>query len=177
MTPSEVVHSDLWRGKEIMKLAVLITLLLVALHLQSGTPVAADQYEDGHAAFLREDYQTALRLLRPLAAQGDASAQFTLGVMYAFGQGVPQDYAEAVKWFHLAADQGDTSARSFLGYMYENGQGLPQNYVQAYMWYDLAIAAGDNDAIEYRDVVSAKMTPEQIAEAQKLAREWKPTAP
>ncbi len=97
--------------------------------------------------------------------------------MYYEGQGVPQDYAEAVKWFHLAADQGDTSARSFLGYMYENGQGLPQNYVQAYMWYDLAIAAGDNDAIEYRDVVSAKMTPEQIAEAQKLAREWKPTAP
>ncbi len=131
MTPSEVVHSDLWRGKEIMKLAVLITLLLVALHLQSGTPVAADQYEDGHAAFLREDYQTALRLLRPLAAQGDASAQFTLGVMYAFGQGVPQDYAEAVKWFHLAADQGTTTAYYMLGLMYQGHQ----DYAEAVKWF------------------------------------------
>jgi uncharacterized protein len=58
--------------------------------------------------------------------------------------------------------------------MYRTGGGVPQDYVIAHMWFNLAAASGDKDAVKARDVVAAKMAPTQIAEAQKLAREWKP---
>ena len=151
--------------------AVLVALA-VALGLTG--PVAAGPYEDAEAAYDKGDFATALRLWRPLAEQGDALAQSNLGIMYAKGEGVPQDYAAAVKWYRLAADQGHASAQSNLGAMYDNGQGVPQDYVQAHKWWNLAAVAGDKDAIKSRDLVAGKMTPAQIAEAQKLAREWKP---
>ena len=59
--------------------------------------------------------------------------------------------------------------------MYDNGQGVPQDYVQAHKWYNLAAASGNKDAVKNREIVAAKMTPAQIAEAEKLVREWKPT--
>ena len=73
------------------------------------------------------DYSTALQEWKPLADQGDASAQTNLGVMYKFGQGVLQDYAEAVRWYRLAADQGDARAQLSLGVMYANGWGVLQD--------------------------------------------------
>jgi uncharacterized protein len=94
--------------------------------------------------------------------------------MYAKGQGVPQDYAAAVKWYRLAADQGNAVAQINLGFMYEQGQGVPQDYVQAHKWYNLGAAAGDKDASKNRNIVAGRMTPAQIAEAQKLASAWKP---
>jgi TPR repeat protein len=112
---------------------------------------------------------------RKAADQGDADAQFNLGAGYDNGQGVPQDYAEALKWYRLAADQGVASAQYNLAVMYANGQGVPQDYVRAYMWFNLAAAQGLQGAEEDRDQVAQQMTAAQIAEAQKLAREWKPT--
>ena len=96
--------------------------------------------------------------------------------MYDHGQGVPLDYALAVSWYRKAAEQGDGSAQNNLGVMYENGQGVPQDYVQAHMWFNLAGAlAGEREkSVKNRDRVAAKMTPAQIAEAQRLASEWKP---
>ncbi|MGA2435349.1 MAG: SEL1-like repeat protein, partial [Bryobacteraceae bacterium] len=61
-----------------------------------------------------------------------------------------------------------------LGLMYAKGQGVPQDYIQAHMWFNLAGASGNADAIKERDAIGSKMTPDQIAEAQRLAREWKP---
>jgi TPR repeat protein len=85
--------------------------------------------EDGVAALKRGDYATALQLLGPLADQGNARAQFKLGVMYYEGQGVPQDYAEAVKWYRRAADQGYADGQGVLGFFYEKGDcGVPQDY-------------------------------------------------
>jgi TPR repeat protein len=109
-----------------------------------------------------------------LANQGNARAQTSLGVMYRDGLGVPQSYAEALKWYRLAADQGLASAQFFLGGMYANGQGVPQDYVLAHMWFNLSAAQGDQAAAKNRDDVAKLMTPAQIAEAQKLAREWRP---
>jgi TPR repeat protein len=97
--------------------------------------------------------------------------------MYAHGQGVPQDYKEAVKWYRLSAEQGNAHAQFNLGQMYYQGQGVTQDYIQAHMWFNLAGASGDADSIKNRDAVANKMTPEQIAEAQRLAREWKPKTP
>jgi TPR repeat protein len=157
--------------------AVLLSLSLVA-------PVAAGPFEDGLAAYDRGDYAIALRFWRLLGDQGNAAAQLNIGLMYYNGQGVPQDYAEAVKWFRKAADQGYAAAQDNLGFMYDNGESVLQDYVRAHMWYNLAAAsfpasdAEDRDkAVKDRDLVAAKMTPAQIAEAKKLAREWKPSSP
>ncbi len=107
------------------------------------------------------------------ADQGQAAAQLYLGIMYAGGLGVPQDYAEAVMWYRKAADQGNDTARNFLGLMYYMGQGVPKDYVQADMWFSLS-EEKISWAIRMRDQVEHMMTPDQRAEARKLAREWSP---
>ena len=122
----------------------------------------------------RDDAQ-ALFWYRKAADQGNAGAQFSLGLIYANGQGVTRDYAAAVLWYRKAAEQGDADAQTNLGLMYAVGQGVPKDYVQAHMWLNLAASNSETKAAaEYRDTVAKKMTPAQIAEAQKLAREWKP---
>ena len=92
--------------------------------------------------------------------------------MYDEGMSVSQDDKTAVKWYTLAAEQGDASAQNNLGAMYGNGEGVLQDYVRAHMWWNIAASsAGDKNAIANRDKVAGMMTPSQIAEAQKLARE------
>ena len=102
--------------------------------------------------------------------------------MYDDGRGVTQDYAHAVHWYRLSADQGEAHAQFNLGVMYEKGWGVPQDYVLVHMWYNLATASmppGKNrdTAASHRDNVERKMTPDQVAEAQRLARERKPKWP
>jgi TPR repeat protein len=92
--------------------------------------------------------------------------------MYATGEGVPQDDAEAVKWYRLAAEQGDALAQSNLGVMYEFGQSVPQDIVQAHMWFDLAAEHGGEKAKKNRSIAASLMTPDQIAKANLMAREW-----
>ncbi len=120
-----------------------------------------------------------VRLLLPLAEGGDGYAQFALGFIYDTAEGIPRDDAAAAKWYRKAADQGVAGAQYNLGAMYADGHGVPQDYVEAYKWLSVAAArspaAGNREsAIKMRDVVAAKMTRKQVAEAQKLAREWKP---
>ncbi len=103
-----------------------------------------------------------------------AKTQFNLGLMYAEGQGLPRDHTEAGKWFRKAADQGDAKAQADLGVSYANGLGVPQDFVLAFMWLDLAAVQGSEDARSARDTLGPHMTADQIAEAQRLAREWKP---
>jgi hypothetical protein len=121
-----------------------------------------------------QDYEVAVRWYHKAANQGQALAQSNLGVMYYKGLSVTQDYAEAVRWYRKAANQGLALAQVKLGWMYHNGFGVMQDYVQAHMWYSLAAARGEKEASKWRDHLAKKMTPTQIAEAQKLAREWKP---
>ncbi len=78
----------------------------VALLLALVTPAAAQDFDAGWEAYVRGDYDDALRVFRVWADQGDADAQYSLGVMYDLGQGVAQDDAEAVKWYRAAAEQG-----------------------------------------------------------------------
>lgn len=101
-------------------------------------------------------------------------AQFFLGMMYDHGEGVPQDYAQAVRWYRKAAEQGHTSAQFSLGEMYFRGQGVPKDNVLAYMWANLAAAQGGKNAIKIRDTIEQVLTTSQLAEAQELARKWKP---
>ena len=158
-----------------VRAAVCAALILVAM---LGA-VVAGPLDDANEALKRKDYANAVRLYRPLATKGDPSAQVNLGFMYDEGLGVPQDYAEAVKWYRRAADQGEPHGLSNLANMYRDGLGVPQDYIQAHLWFNLAAArfpAAEKEkreaATEHRDTVGAKMTPEQVAEAQKLAQQW-----
>lgn len=143
---------------------------------------AAAQYDLGvmyaQGQGVAQDYATAVSWFGKAADQGNAAAQSALGFMYARGQGVPQDYAAAVSWLRKAAEQGDAGAQYNLGSMYDDGSGVPQDYVQAHKWYNLAGAGATraqlrNSAIKNRDEVAAKMQQAQIAEAQRLASEWR----
>jgi hypothetical protein len=154
-----------------------VFVLVLALAL-SAHVLAAD-YQAGVDAAGRGDYVTALKEWRPLAEQGHAGAQFNLGTMYTNGLGVPLDYTEAAKWVRLAAEQGHAGAQNNLGFMYDHGQGVARDQVKGLMWYSLAAArfppGEDRDtAVRNREIVERKMTPEQITEAERLAREWKP---
>ena len=104
-----------------------------------------------------------------LAEQGDALAQYNLGVMYDNGEGVPEDDAEAVRWYRMAAEQGFAPAQYNLGNMYVNGEGVPENYVLAYAWFNLAAAQGHETAVSAKADVEGLMTAAQITEAQELS--------
>ena len=104
----------------------------------------------------------------------DAGAQTNLGTLYLHGEGAPQSDQMALFWFSQAAEQRDALAFAKLGLMYVQGRGVLQDYIQAHMWYNLSAAYGENRSAEARDALAKQMTPAQIAEAQRLAREWKP---
>ena len=125
---------------------------------------------------LPQDYVQAVDWYRKSAEQGRADAQTSLGLIYLTGKVGPHDYVTAARWYRQAAEQGNAIAQAFLGRMHQTGQGVPQDYVLAHLWLNLAATVSDTrmEAAENRDALAAKMTPQQIAEAQRLAREWKP---
>ena len=106
------------------------------------------------------------------AEQGDKYVQWSLGYDYETVRGVPQDIKEAVKWYRKAAEQGYAEAQHDLGMAYYKGQGVLKDTVTAYAWFNVAVANGDEDGSKVRDLVAKDMTPEQIAEAQKLSKVW-----
>ncbi|MCM2314768.1 MAG: sel1 repeat family protein [Thermoanaerobaculia bacterium] len=190
--------------------------LLAFLAILAGISATAETVSDAIAAYGKQDYATALRLVRPLADKGSADAQFLLGMMYRggegvppdetagaswmlraaeqghrraqffvgssynMGKGVPEDPVEAAKWLLRSAEQGFAAAQLDLAAAYTTGRGVPRDYVQAYLWSYLAttqFAPGDHRigiATFTRDNAASSMTAEQIAEAQRLASEWKP---
>jgi TPR repeat protein len=125
-----------------------------------------------------QDYEQAASWYRKAADQGLAAAQYNLGFMYYNGRGVTRDYNQALLWYRKAADQGNAGAQNNLGLMYARGQGVPQDDVEAHKWFNIAAAYSTDKeprdrAIRNRDRVEKEMTPAQIAEAQKRAKEWK----
>ena len=75
--------------------------------------------------------------------------------------------------FTDSVGRGDAKAQNNLGVMYATGEGVPQDFVQAHKWFNLAAAGGNKEATESRDLAATKMTPEEIAQAERLAEEWK----
>ena len=119
------------------KLTAILCLTIAVLLGNVEVSWSAD-FDKGETAHKSGDYATALREWTPLAEQGDAVAQYNLGVLYRDGQGVPQDYKTAVKWTRLSAEQGDADAQYNLGSMYRKGQGVLQDYKTARKWYRLS---------------------------------------
>ena len=110
------------------------TLVLSSFCL--SMPAWAD-FQAGMTAYDSEDYATALREWQPLAEQGDAQAQYHVGLLYHKGRGVSQDDAQARKWYAKAAAQGQAKAQFSLGTLYFNGEGGPKDYQQALRWFRL----------------------------------------
>jgi uncharacterized protein len=115
-----------------------------------------------------EDDREAAKWLRKAAEQGDLEAQINLGTLYVMGAGVPQDYTEAARLFRVAAESGIGGAQFLLGMLYVYGKGVPEDLVQAYLWIELASEKGSKAALEMRETLRLKMTPEQISQAQQL---------
>ena len=143
-------------------------------HTHSQTALGI-MYNEGRG--VPQDADEAVRWLRPAAAQGQAEVQFSLASNYRTGRGVAQDGIEAIRLYRLAAAQGLASAQQNVGVMYFQGEGVPQDYVEAHMWFNLAAAqyiGSDRDelAVQRRDAVALLMTADQLAEAQRRAREW-----
>ncbi len=134
-----------------------------------------------------DDCGHALSHYRASAVQGDANSQFRRGEVLSEGEEAPQSDTEAARWWRMAAEQGHAAAQHSLGIAYCNGAGVPKDYVRAHMWLSLAAKAGHTEghdriffnpsSDEIKDDLEGHMTHGQLAEAQKLAGEWKSKRP
>lgn len=117
-------------------------MLLVAVVLFLLPPPLQADVEEGVAAYARHDYEEALAAFRSAAGQGNAEAQFHLGILYANGLGVTLDLPQALLWYRKAAEQGHAWAQYNAGSMYYLGAGVPQDYAQADAWFRQAAEQG-----------------------------------
>ena len=111
-------------------------------------PVSAHEaeYAQAAAAYQKQDFATVIRLLQPLAEQGDATAQHNLAVLYQDGLGVPASAEKALYWYEKAAEQGQAEAQFMAGLMYSDGIGTAQDYQKAAQWYEKAAQKGHAEA-------------------------------
>jgi TPR repeat protein len=116
--------------------------------------------------------KAAVAWLERATAEGSVAAEGRLADLYASGKGVTADVAKAIRLYQHAADNGDSFAQVQLGLRYAKGEGVEQSYVQAHKWVNLAAVDGNVEAAKSREVFSKLMTPEQLAEAHRLTREW-----
>ena len=147
-------------------------VLLLAAGCVGIDEASGADFGEGFGAYLRGDYAAALKEWRPLAEQGDAVAQFNLGLMYAKGEGVPEDAREAVRWYRKAAEQGNAIAQFWLGVMYAGGKGIPEDAREAVRWYRKAAEQGNayaqlNLGVMYAD---GEGVPEDAREAVRWYR-------
>lgn len=110
------------------------------------------------------------------AEQNYVEAQVELARLYKTGEGVEQDLTQMVHWYRRAAERGHVGAQLFVADAFAYGQGVEADHVQAYMWYEVAIRYWGDLAVHARDVIAERMTPEQIAEAKRLAEQIQPPA-
>lgn len=129
-------------------------------HLKAGYAA----YHSGRLVEAAAEYQIA-------ADEGDPVAQRNLGFLYERGHGVNPDYLQAMAWYQKAADQGHRAAFNNIGFLYVAGLGVEQDFVQAHYWYTKAVVAGSAEGKRLREVIRKKMTKEQIATAEKLAKD------
>jgi hypothetical protein len=153
--------------KEDYSVAILKFKLAAARGDAAAQRNIGDMY--GIGLGLPQDYAEAFNWFKLAAEQGDAEAQVNIGVMYGQGQGCIQSHAEALKWFKPAAVQGNSDAQYNIGGSFATGRGVKQDYVRAHMWFELAAAGGDIDAVKGMGRMAAKLTSQQISEAENLA--------
>ena len=131
-----------------MKRLVLIFIWVFISLIFFSTPLLAlGSYENGISAFERGDYETALREFKFLVERKDSRGEYSLGLMYDLGVGVPTDFEEAVKWYQLSANQGNADAQNNLATMYAEGEGIERDAHKAAKLYESAAQQGNFDAL------------------------------
>jgi hypothetical protein len=110
--------------------------------------------------------------LRKLAGQGDAEAQWQMGVRFHNGEGVPHDDAQAMQWFQRAAEQGHVTAQGALGAYYFAARGVPKDLSKAYFWSVIAMAQGDEISKGRLELLASQMTRAQVYAARQQAEVW-----
>lgn len=132
----------------------------------------ASCYEYGNG--VKQDAAEALKLYRQAAERGYRVAQIHLGFCYKNGEGCTTNEVEAVKWFRKAAEQNDPLGQYMVGFSHQYGKGVASNLVEAHKWLDLSAAQDYDLAKKTKSEIAQQMTKEQLAEAQRLTREFKP---
>ncbi len=140
--------------------------------LNGAQPAAGAKPAAGSPQNHMDDHQFTVRLYQESAEDGEADAQYKLGLLYLTGNGALQDFDEAAKWLKRAAEQGYALAQYELGLIYRTGYGFAIDHVQSYVWLNLAAAAGIQQAVTARDEVMRSLSSKQLAQAQKISREW-----
>jgi hypothetical protein len=159
---------------------IFVAVLLVAG--PAGAQSLEERMKSAAGAYERKDFATAIAVWRPLAEAGNAEAETLLGAMYWSGEGVTRDHKEAAKWYLRAAGKGYARAQNDIGFMYGFGEGVPpKDNLQAYKWLSLAVrnyTAKNQDRLDQatKDLatVRARMTPAQIADAERQIRDFRP---
>ena len=131
-------------------------------------------YDNGYG--VAQDHQEAARWYEPAAARNYGPAIYNLALQHEYGAGRPQDYAAAMRLYQQAAELGEAWAQFAVALMYDKGQGVERDAVRAYMWFDIT-ADGHENAVHNRDSVAEELTPEQVQEGRRLAREWREARP
>ena len=141
----------------------------------------AEMYEISRGLFMKrlpesenipKDDRMAAKWYRKSAEQGNAIAQGNLAGMYFDGRGLDRNFSKAAKWCKKAAIQGNHAAQLSLGTMYREGIGVPQNFINAYILYNLGAINQSIEIRNVRDQIAEKLTPDQLAEAQRLSLKW-----
>ena len=159
---------------------IFVALLVFAV--PAGAQSLEERMKSAAGAYERKDFAAAIAVWRPLAEAGNAEAQTLLGAMYWSGEGVTRDHKEAAKWYLRAAEKGYARAQNDIGFMYGFGEGTPpKDNVQAYKWLSLAVrdyTAKNQGRLDQatKDLaaVRARMTPAQIADAERQIRDFRP---
>ena len=164
-----------------LKLTALFRLTFIVLLAGAGLVLipacdtefgAISAWHKGKTAYKIGDYVTALREWQPLAEQGDADAQYMLGLMYSKGQGVPWDDKAAMQWYRRAAEQGYAGAQAELGLMYYHGRGVPKDEKAAVQWYRRAAKQGHADAQFHLGWIYYYGYVEGVPQDKKAAGQW-----
>jgi TPR repeat protein len=129
-------------------------------------------YENGEGVEKRSDQ--ARKWYRKAADQGNDTAQLLLGLIYYHEATGGASQEVAATWLRRSAEQGNTKAQLALGHCYGTGTGVPKSYVESYKWYNIAAAAGGEGARKACEALAAQMTPDQVAEAQRLSTTFTP---
>ena len=124
-----------------------------------------------------KDFERAFTWIKKAAEAGFDKAQYNLGKFYRDGHGTPEDAGAAARWFMAAAEQGYAKAQNHIGVRLARGVGVPKDEVRALMWLTLAAARKHTQAIDNREALAKTLSPGQVAEAERLAEEWKPRKP
>jgi TPR repeat protein len=151
-------------NKQIIPAILLLFMMTV--------PVYASDFQEGLDAIHETNYEKALEKLMPLAEHGHPAAQYNIGVMHEWGNGVPQDNANALKWYKRSAERSHKDAQNNLGALYSKGEGTGQDFVEALKWFIISAENGSEGGQKNIRIVEKRMSYEQISQAQKLANDW-----